>query len=94
MALGFEAWTAEERERARAGGARRRESWKRDTDLERHFSDTAAVVAEAREQQETAVMAAVRLAADAAGREERRRRSARQEEERGQGLGRGQYEDQ
>jgi len=77
MALAFEAWTAEERERARAGVARRRESWRRETELERHFSDTAAVVAEAREQQEMAVMAAVGMAVDAPGREERLRADRR-----------------
>ena len=59
MALAFENWTADERERARVTVTRKREAWKRDTELERHFYDTAKLVFETREEQEEAVLAAV-----------------------------------
>ena len=55
MALAFEDWTADERERMRVAVTRRREAWKWDTELERHFSDTAKLVCETREEQETRV---------------------------------------
>ena len=58
MALAFEIWTADERERARVTVTRKREAWKRDTELERHFYDTAKLVCETREEQEEAVLAA------------------------------------
>ena len=77
MALAFEDWTVDERERARAAVTRRREAWKRDTELERHFSDTAKLVCETREEQEEAVLAAVAVPAGTEGRAERLRNARR-----------------
>ena len=70
MALAFEDWTADERERMRVAVTRRREAWKWDTELERHFSDTAKLVCETREEQEEAVLAAAAVPAGNAGRAE------------------------
>ena len=75
--MAFEIWTADERERARVTVTRKREAWKRDTELERHFYDTAKLVCETREEQEEAVLAAAAAPAGDAGRLDRLRNARR-----------------
>ena len=77
MALAFEDWMADKRDRARVAVTRRREAWKRDTELEWHFSDTAKLVCETREEQEEAVLAAVAVPGRNAGRADRLRNARR-----------------
>ena len=77
MALAFEDWTVDKRERARVTVTRKIEAWKRDTELERHFYDTAKLVCETREEQEEAVLAAAVVPAGNAGRADRLRNARR-----------------
>ena len=58
MALAFETMAAEQRETARLATTRRRDAWKKDTELERHLHSTAEVTAVTRTELEDAVVAA------------------------------------
>ena len=64
MALAFETMAAEQRETARLATTRRRDTWKRDTELERHLHSTAEVTAATRTEFEDAVVAAGLLPAE------------------------------
>ena len=77
MALHFENTPREEREMVRVGITRKREAWKRDTELERLLYSTAAAVATTRDEFEDAVMAAIALAADVPEKEARLRAASR-----------------
>ena len=63
MALSFENVPKEDREMFRASTARKREAWKRDTELERLLYSTASAVATTRDEFEDAVRAAGAMAA-------------------------------
>ena len=63
MALAFETMAAEQRETARLATTRRRNTWKKDTELERHLYSTAEVTAITRTEFEDVVVAAVKPAA-------------------------------
>ena len=54
MALAFETMAAEQRETARLATTRRRDAWKKDTELERHLHSTAEVTAVTRTEFEDA----------------------------------------
>ena len=73
MALHFEITPRDEREMVRAGTTRKREAWKRETELERLLYSTADAVATTRDEFEDTVMVARALAADAPEKEARLR---------------------
>ena len=58
MALAFETMAAEQQETARLATTRQRDTWKKDTVLERHLHSTAEVTAVTRTELEDAVVAA------------------------------------
>ena len=77
MALSFENVLKEDREMFRASTARKREAWKRDTELERLLYSTASAVATTRDEFEDAVRAAGAMAADVPEKEARLRAARR-----------------
>ena len=64
MALAFETMAAEQQETARLATTRQRDTWKKDTVLERHLHSTAEVTAATRTKYEDAVVAAGLLLAE------------------------------